>query len=370
MIVRRSMLDGALPSEDFLIWKRRMADKGWGAPRWPESAGGAGMTAEEAGILEEEMSLAGAINPIGGIGMLMLGPTLLELGSPEQVLRHVPPIARGELRWCQGFSEPGAGSDLASLQTFAEDLGDSFRVNGHKVWTTGGQYADWCFCLVRTDRTAPKHKGISFLLIDMKSPGVNVRPLEMINGDRSFSEILFSDVGVPKHNLVGHLNEGWSVAKRLLQYERQATSGGASPISLRGGASLPEIALECIGRTTEGRLADPDLRRRIARNLMQERAFSLTTRRSERNSGRDEGPGSVSSVLKNAGAVLRTERAELMLEVLGWSAMGWSGETFSPSDLAATRSWLLSKAGPIAGGSTEIQNNIIARRILNLPESG
>jgi alkylation response protein AidB-like acyl-CoA dehydrogenase len=370
MVVRRSMLDGMTPADDFLIWKRRIAANGWGTPTWPKAAGGAGMAPAEAAVLASEMERAGAINPIAGIGVLMLGPTLLEVGTEEQIRRHVPPIARGEIRWCQGFSEPGAGSDLASLQATASDHGDQFVVSGHKVWTTGGQYADWCFCLVRTDQSAPKHRGISFLLIDMKSPGVLVRPLVMINGDRSFSEIIFTDVVVPRENLVGRLHEGWNVAKRLLQHERQSTSGGSSPITIGGAASLDQVAIAHFGRDSEGRLNNPDLRGRIAQNLMQEKAFALTLRRAQQRGSGGGGPDTASSILKNAGARLRTERAELMVEILGWNGMGWDGEAFSAAELTATRTWLLSKAGPIAGGSAEIQNNIIAKRILGLPDQG
>src|SRR5580658_2657471 len=208
------------PTGDVELWRQRMGAKGWGTPTWPKEHGGGGLSAAEARVLGEEMARIGAANPIGGMGVIMFGPTLLEYGNDEQLRRHVPPIVKGELRWCQGYSEPGAGSDLASLQTRAEDKGDHFLVNGQKIWTSGAQYADWCFCLVRTDPKAKKHEGISFLLIDMHSPGVLARPIKMISGASGQCETFFTDVKVPKENLMGQLNGGWAIAKRLLQHER------------------------------------------------------------------------------------------------------------------------------------------------------
>ena len=205
------------------LWRERMGEKGWGAPDWPTAYGGGGLTPGQVKVLREEMARIGAANPIGGMGVMMFGPTLLEYGDEAQKQRHLPPVARGELRWCQGFSEPGAGSDLAGLQTKAEDKGDHWLVNGQKIWTSGANHADWCFCLVRTD-TSRKHDGISFLLIDMKTPGVETRPILLINGASPFCETFFTDVRVPKANLVGPLNGGWTIAKRLLQHERAGLS--------------------------------------------------------------------------------------------------------------------------------------------------
>eukprot|EP01035_Chromulina_nebulosa_P005452 gene5452-7396_t len=210
---------------DALLWKQRMGEKGWGTPTWPKEYGGGGLSSAEARVLQQEMNRIGARNPIGGMGIMMFGPTLLEYGSEEQKQRHIPPICRGEIRWCQGYSEPGAGSDLAALQTRCEDRGDHFLVNGQKVWTSGAQYADWCFCLVRTDFTT-KHDGISFILFDMKTPGVEVRPIQLISGNSPFCETFLTDVKVPKENLVGELNKGWTIGKRLLIHERNSLSGG------------------------------------------------------------------------------------------------------------------------------------------------
>ena len=209
----------AASSPDFNAWTKAMGEKGWGVPTWPKKYGGGGLTPAEARVLQQEMNRIGAWNPIGGMGTMMFGPTLLEYGTEEQKMEHIPAIATQKVRWCQGFSEPGAGSDLASLSTKAEDKGDYFLVNGQKIWTSGGQWADMCFCLVRTDNTK-KHEGISFVLIDMKDPGVEVRPIRLIAGASPFCETFFTDVKVPKDNLVGTLNKGWDVAKYLLTHER------------------------------------------------------------------------------------------------------------------------------------------------------
>ena len=359
-------------SGDVALWKQRMGEKGWGVPTWPTQYGGGGLSRPEARVLAEEMNRIGARNPIGGMGVIMFGPTLLEYGNEEQKKRHIPPIVRGELRWCQGFSEPGAGSDLAGLQTKAEDKGDHYLVNGQKIWTSGAHLADWCFCLVRTD-TTKKHEGISFLLIDMKTPGVEPRPILLINGTTPFCETFFTDVKVPKENLVGPLNGGWTIAKRLLQHERQGISGAGqlTPGAQAGavpGPPLAELARTYIGLSDDGRLADTDLRRRITEHLMEAQAFQLTGMRAAAETRSNSGPSAVSSVLKNVGSQVRQMRAELTVEVLGHQGLGWSGDAFAADELGATRAWLRGKSGTIAGGSQEIQNNIISKRILGLPE--
>ena len=358
--VAAAMVDGAPQPEEVIVWRQRMGARGWGVPTWPRRYGGAGLTGSEARVLKEEMARIAAPNPVGGLGVMMFGPTLLEYGSPEQLERHIPPIARGELRWCQGFSEPGAGSDLASLQMAAVDEGDNFRVTGQKVWTTGAQYADWCFCLVRTDRGPRKHDGISFLIIDMASPGVEVRPIVLISGESPFCETFFTDVMVPKANLVGPRGGGWQVAKRLLQHERQNTSVGSSPIGLASTADIGALARSQIGVDSAGRLADLDLRHRIAVHQMEARTFGLTHARAEAEARANSGPSNTASILKNAGAKVRADRAELMIELMGHEGLFWCEET---------RGWLRGKAGAIAGGSTEVQNNIIAKRILGLPDA-
>jgi alkylation response protein AidB-like acyl-CoA dehydrogenase len=356
------------PDQD--AWRRAMGDKGWGVPTWPAVYGGGGLGKAEARVISEELAAAGAYNPIGGMGVMMFGPTLLEYGNEEQKRRHIPPIVKGELRWCQGFSEPNAGSDLASLQTKAVDAGDHYVVDGGKVWTSGAHTADWCFCLVRTDNTK-KHEGISFLLIDMKSSGVEPRPILLINGTTPFCETFFTGVKVPKENLVGPLNGGWTIAKRLLQHERQGISGAnnAGAPGVLPGPGVIAWAKAHVGVEDDGRLADPDLRRRLTEHLMEERAFQLTGRRAADEARSNSGPSAATSVLKNVGSKVRQDKAELAVELLGSQGLGWEGEAFDPAALGATRAWLRGKSGTIAGGSWEVQLNIISKRILGLPEA-
>ena len=351
-------------SEPERHWREAMGARGWGVPTWPKEYGGGGLTRKQAAILNEELAKAGAYNPIGGMGVMMFGPTLLEYGSEEQKHEHIPPIARGEVRWCQGYSEPNAGSDLANLQTTAEDKGDHYLVNGQKTWTSGGQWADKCFCLVRTDRS-DKHKGISFLLIDMDAPGVEVRPIQMISGMSPFCETFFTDVKVPKGNLVGEEGQGWTIGKRLLQHERTNLSGGGSMARLMG-ASLSDIAKKYVGTDETGQLADKVLRDRIADFDIRWNAFLLTARRAGEESKAQGGVSEISSVLKKLGTKLGQERAEMLIEIMGMQALGWEGEGFSESELSGTRAWLFGKATTIYGGSTEIQNNIIAKRVLGM----
>ncbi|MFZ5669178.1 MAG: acyl-CoA dehydrogenase family protein [Pseudomonadota bacterium] len=362
-----AMMNAVGPVEgDALMWKLRMGEKGWGVPTWPAEYGGGGLSREQARVLQQEMGRLGARNPIGGMGVMMFGPTLLEYGSEAQKQRHIPPICRGEIRWCQGYSEPGAGSDLAALQTRAEDKGDHFLVNGQKIWTSGAQYADWCFCLVRTDPNH-KHEGISFVLFDMKTPGVEVRPIKLISGVSPFCETFLTDVVVPKENLVGPLNGGWTIGKRLLQHERNSLSGGGGSAGrFASGAALEQLAKDYVGVDGEGRLADPDLRSRLIRHQMETRAFMLTLMRAQAEARGGGGPSNATSIMKNAGSKVGQDRAELAVEILGLSGLGWEGEGFTDKELEQTRNWLGGKATSIYGGSTEIQNNIIAKRILGL----
>jgi alkylation response protein AidB-like acyl-CoA dehydrogenase len=346
---------------DYQAWRKAMADKGWGTPTWPKDYGGGGLSRAQARVLDEEMARIGAFNPISSMGTMMFGPTLLEYGNPEQKARHIPPIVRGEIRWCQGFSEPGAGSDLASLQTRAEDKGDHFLVNGQKIWTSGANHADWCFCLVRTDTTR-KHEGISFVLIDMRTPGVETRPIQLISGNSPFCETFFTDVKVPKENLVGPLNGGWTIAKRLLEHERQGI--GSRPAGVT--PDLAAMAKRYVGTDAEGRVEDLELRARISQHLMADRAFKLTLARAAAEAKAGAGPNAAVSILKNAGSTVSQERLELALEVMGLQGLGWEGEAFTESELDIVRTWLTSKAYSIYGGSAEIQNNIIAKRVLGL----
>jgi len=351
---------------DFGRWKRDLCAQGWGTPTWPAAYGGGGLGPQAAQVLRQEVRRAGGWNPIGWtMGVRMLGPTLLEFGTEAQKLRHIPPICRGETRWCQGYSEPNAGSDLASLQTRAEDRGDHFRVTGQKTWTSGAQHADWCFCLVRTD-PAKKHEGISFLLIDMTSPGIEVRPIRLISGNSPFCETFFQDVDVPKENLVGPLNGGWTVGKRLLQFERRRSED--APVRAGDTRPIEAVAVDYLGRDGQGRLADADLRTRITRHLMDRRAFAQTM---DRLAAADaaKGPSAATSILKNVSSGLSQERAELLVELMGARGLGWQGEGFDPDEVATVRDWLSGKATTIFAGSYEIQNNIIAKRILGLPDA-
>ncbi|MFC3076564.1 acyl-CoA dehydrogenase family protein [Phenylobacterium terrae] len=355
------------PTPDQDLWRKRMGEKGWGVPTWPKQYGGGGLTPAEARVVQQEMMRAGAYNPIGGMGVMMFGPTLLEYGNEEQKQRHIPPIVRGEIAWCQGFSEPGAGSDLASLQTRAEDKGDHFLVNGQKIWTSGAQWADWCFCLVRTD-TTKKHEGISFVLFDMKTPGVEVRPIKLIAGSSPFCETFLTDVKVPKENLVGPLNGGWTIAKRLLQHERNSLSGAGPGGGGMGGRGLAKLAKEYVGVDEKGRIADVDLRTRVTINDMDMRAFQQTALRAMLEARSNQGPTAATSIMKNAGTKTLQERAELTLEIMGHQGLGWEGDAFTQEELAAVRNWLFGKATTIYGGSQEVQNNIISKRILGLPD--
>jgi alkylation response protein AidB-like acyl-CoA dehydrogenase len=359
------MMTGLRPTGDAEIWRQRMADKGWGAPTWPRAYGGGGMSAAEASVLGAEMARIGAYNPMVGMGTSMFGPTLLEYGTEDQKRRHIPPIVRGEVRWCQGYSEPGAGSDLASLQTRCVDAGEHWLVNGQKIWTSGAQYADWCFCLVRTD-TSRKHEGISFVLIDMHQKAVETRPIKLIAGNSPFCETFFTDARVEKDDMVGPLNGGWSVGKRLLQHERSGQGGGRM---MGGSGGLADLAKKYIGLDETGKLADPDLRSRIAAHMIDARAHLLTVQRAAAEARGNQNPGATTSIMKNSSTRIGQEKAELALEVMGRQGLGWEGEEFTDEERTAVRGWLSGKAWTIFGGSFEIQNNIVAKRILGLPDA-
>jgi alkylation response protein AidB-like acyl-CoA dehydrogenase len=355
---------GEALSADGKLWKQRMADKGWGAPTWPTEYGGGGLSGAEARVLLQEMARIGAENPVAGMGTSMFGPTLLEYGTEAQKKRHIPPIVRGELRWCQGYSEPGAGSDLASLQTKCEDAGDHWKINGQKIWTSGAQYADWCFCLVRTD-TTKKHEGISFVLINMHQPGVETRPIKLIAGNSPFCETFFTDARAEKDDMVGPLNGGWTVGKRLLQHERSGQGGGR----MMAGQDVVSLAKKYVGLDDKGRIADADLRTRIARHLIDAKAHSLTLARAAAEAKGNVNPSATTSVMKNSGTWIGQEKAELTLEIMGHQGLGWEGDDFSKDERDAVRTWLSGKATTIFGGSQEIQSNIVSKRILGLPDT-
>ncbi len=362
-----SAVDGSIPETmEQTTWREAFGAKGWTTPTWPREFGGGGLSRDQARTLAEEMGRIGAWNPIGGIGVMMFGPTLLEYGTEDQKREHIPRIVRGEVRWCQGYSEPGAGSDLASLQTFAQDAGDHYVVNGQKTWTSGGQWADMCFALVRTDR-AEKHRGISFLLIDMRTPGIETKPIQLISGSSSFCETFLTEVRVPKSNLVGREGQGWEIGMRLLQHERNSLSGGGGSMSrANAGVDVPDVARRYVGTDGDGRIADAELRSRIIRHEMDRRAFALTVGRVAVQIKEDAGPSTATSIFKNVGARIQQERAELNLEIMGMNALGWEGDGFTGDELAQTRTWLKGKAVSIYGGSSEIQNNVIAKRILGM----
>ena len=355
---------------DAKVWLDKMAERGWTAPAWPREYGGGGLSKDEHGILQDELMRIGARTPISGMGFSMIGPTLLDYGTEEQKKTHLPKIVSGEIRWCQGYSEPGAGSDLASLQTRCEDMGDFFQINGQKIWTSGAQHADWIFTLVRTDPKASKHDGISFVLIDMSQVGVSVKPIKLISGNSPFCETFFDNARCEKYNLVGQLKRGWTVGKRLLQHERSSISG------LAGGGRrgrydalghLPDIAKQYMGET-KGRIAAPALREAVLMNQMSQRAFSLTQRRSMEESQSGGTPTFATSLFKYFGSELGKQRLEIQLEAMGTQSLGWDRQSFDDLESALTRTWLRSKAGTIAGGSSEIQLNIIAKRVLGLPD--
>ena len=353
-------------TDDQRLWLARCAERGFSVPTWPEEYGGAGLDKARYMVLLEEMRAVGARAPVAGMGTAMIGPTLLEHGTEDQKARHLPAIARGEVWWCQGYSEPSSGSDLASLRTRAEDNGDHFVVNGQKIWTSGAFNADWIFCLVRTDPDVPKHEGISFLLFSMNQPGVTVRPIRLISGASPFCETFFDNAIAQKADLVGGLNKGWTVAKRLLQHERSGISMLASGENRETGMELDELARQ-YGQANGGRIEPPALRDAIATLGIDAQAFRLTQRRTvEESAGAT--PGAATSIFKYCGANLRKRRAELQVAAMGTRGIGWEGDSFAGGELAMTRNWLAGKAGSIAGGSNEVQLNIIAKRVLGLPD--
>jgi alkylation response protein AidB-like acyl-CoA dehydrogenase len=369
-LVSGESLRGGNPDLD--LWCERLGKKGWGTPTWPAEYGGGGLSQFEAGVLQEEMRRVGAFNPLtikAGMGITMVGPTILEYGTEKQKRKHIPPICRGEVFWALGYSEPNAGSDLASLQCRAEDKGDHWLVNGQKTWTSGADLAQWIGCLVRTDPDASKRDGISFLILDMNQPGIETRPIRLIGGASPFCETFFNDAKADKDEVLGELNAGWTVGKRLLQHERQsqtqASGGGGAAAKL----SLQDLAERYVGRDQEGRIADPELRSRLAAHMMRAQSQRLTIQRITAEARGNAKVSAAASILKNAASTISQERAELVIEMMGHHGLGWEGDAFEEHELQSVRSWLTGKAISIYGGSFEIQNNIIAKNILGLPET-
>ena len=368
------MLGGAeatAPLEgDALEWKKRLGAKGWGTPSWPAEYGGGGLDHLQQQVLEEEMQAADAFNPIpytAGMGVTMVGPTILEYGTEEQKQKHIPGICRGEVRWCLGYSEPNAGSDLASLSTRAEDKGDHWQVNGQKIWTSGADVSNWCGALVRTDPKAEKRKGISFLMFEMDQTGVETRLIKLIAGASPFCEMFFTDARAEKSDLLGKLNDGWAVGKRLLQHER-ASQTGALDMELGPRVSITDLAKDYAGTDNAGRIADSDLRSRLARHLMDAKAHKLTLQRIMEEAQGNAAINATASILKNSATFVAQDRSELMVEIMGNQGLAWEGDTFTADEIQAVRGWLFGKAMSIYGGSAEIQKNIIAKNILGLPE--
>ena len=344
------------------LWMDRMGARGWTVPDWPKDYGGGGLSAAETKVLREEMARLRCRNPLSSFGISMLGPALLKYGNEAQKKEHLPKIVRGEIRWCQGYSEPNAGSDLASLATKAEDKGDHFLVNGQKIWTSYANKADWIFCLVRTDPTN-KHNGISFVLFDMQTPGVSTKPILLISGYSPFCETFFDNVTVPKENLVGELNKGWDVAKYLLGHEREMISG----MGLGGGGKNPLIegAKKTIGLDDDGRLADPLLRGQIALFEVRAKAFAAQSERFIDELKAGQAHPAQPSMMKYYGTELNKARYELMMAAGGSDQLEWESEATEHG--REVRGWLRTKANSIEGGTSEVQLNIIAKRILNLP---
>jgi len=354
--------DAVFPTPAHKTWLEKMGARGWTAPEWPKEYGGGGLSREEAKVLASEMRRLDAQSPLASFGVWMLGPALLAFGTEEQKQRFLPEIVRGEIRWCQGYSEPGAGSDLASIQTRAEDRGDHWIVNGQKVWTSYADKADWIFCLVRTDPETPKHLGISFVLFDMATKGVSTRPITLISGKSPFCETFFDDVRVEKSNLVGTLNRGWDVAKALLAHER--TMIGAMG-EMGGGRPLGQVATGSLGVDEDGRLDEPMLRARIAELEVDAAAFNLALERTGDLHKAGQAHPAIASMLKYYGSELNKRRHELLMAAGGSDALEWEGER--SRDGAMARDWLRTKANSIEGGTSEVQLNIIAKHLLQLP---
>jgi acyl-CoA dehydrogenase len=343
------------------LWLSRMADRGWTVPEWPVEYGGGGLSPDEAKILRREMQRLGCRPPLSSFGIWMLGPALLKYGTEEQKREHLPRIARGEIRWCQGYSEPNAGSDLASLHTRAEDQGEHFLVNGQKVWTTHADKADWMFCLVRTDASSAKQGGISFLIFDMQTQGVTTRPIALISGKSPFCETHLENVAVPKSGLVGQLNEGWEIAKYLLDHERHNIGALTEDFAAR---PLGQLIADTVG-TPNGELAEPILRAQIAHFDVDAAAFRLAIERTNDLGEAKQADPALASFLKYYGSELNKRRHELLMSASGFDALEWEGKRSREG--ATARSWLRSKGNSIEGGTSEIQLNIIAKRILGLP---
>jgi len=360
-------------SEDHRRWFEVCLERGFTAPGWPERYGGAGLPPSHVRVFHEELRRRGLPQPVVGFGLTMIGPIVLAHGTDEQKAFHLSAIVRGELRWCQGYSEPGAGSDLASLTMKAELRDGHFVVSGQKIWTSHAEKADWIFCLVRTSSAGRKQEGITFLLIDMSSPGITVRPIQLISGASPFCEVYLDEVVVPADQVVGTVGDGWRVAKALLAHERamvgeSIAAGGARPEVLQG-YGLARHALDVHGRDPAGRLDAPALRDAIAEVEMEEEAMRLLVRQLNEALKAGHQPGAESSILKIAGTELNQRRWELAVDIAGPDALTWDDTGMLEHDQALGRHFLRSRGNTIEGGTSEIQRNIVARRVLGLPKA-
>jgi alkylation response protein AidB-like acyl-CoA dehydrogenase len=348
-------------------WQRKLYDAGWAGIAWPAEYGGRGATIIEQLIFTEEMARAGAPNLMNiAIGMELVGPAIIHHGTVAQKRRYLSKIMSAEEIWCQGFSEPGAGSDLASLQTRAELHGDHYLVTGQKVWTSWAEYSDHCILLARTDAVAPKHKGISCLLVDMRSPGITIRPTRQITGEAEFSEVFFDAVAVPREHLLGEANKGWMVAMTVLMHER-----GTSAISyqIRFRRELEELIELAKTLEREGRAAaeDPWLRQKIAQAYIEVEVLKHNIYRSATQIMKSGKPGPESSIIKLFWSEMDRRQKEVGMEILGPYSQLVKGSKWAVDSGRWPRAFLWSRAGTIYAGSSEIQRNIIAERVLGMP---
>ena len=357
-----------LPKEPFRKWVTALCGRGFLTPEWPTKYGGGGLDRKQAAVLRAELKAARAPRPgASAFGVRMLGPTLLEFATEEQKLEFLPQISRNEIQFCQGYSEPGAGSDLASLQTRAVKEGDEYVITGQKIWTTGADKADWIFCLVRTDPDAAKHDGISFILFPMHQDGVEVAPLTLIDGSADFSQVFFDGARAKASHVIGPVNGGWTVAKRLLQHERSTDGGSEGGITGAMKETLVDLAKREVGMES-GALADPALRQRLAAQEMEAKALGLTMRRAAEEARSGQGGRDIGSLGKYRWANMVKNEQDIAMTALGTRGLGWSGPGFDDTELERTRAWLSTRADSIWGGTNEVQLNVIAKRVLQIPE--
>jgi alkylation response protein AidB-like acyl-CoA dehydrogenase len=357
-----------LPKDLFRKWVEAVVARGWLTPEWPTEYGGAGLDRKQAAVVRGELRALRAPLPGGSaFGVVMLGPTILEFGTDEQKREFLPGISRNEIQWCQGYSEPGAGSDLASLQTRAVLEGDEYVITGQKIWTTGADKADWMFCLVRTDPDAPKHDGISFILLPMHQQGVEVAPLTLIDGSAEFSQVFFDGARAKAEHVIGPVNGGWTVAKRLLQHERSTEGGSEGGITGAMKEGLVDIVKREVG-LENGVLADPSLRQRLAAQELEQRALRLTMRRAAEQARAGQTTRDIGSLGKYRWANMVKDEQDIAMLALGTQGLGWSGPGFEDTQLERTKAWLTTRADSIWGGTNEVQLNVIAKRVLQIPE--